>query len=235
MVEFLLGILSNLVSSLLGKLNIPRLFPTSQTRFWDPVLRGGLVIVTPAEEQEANIKSQVFDFQGLDELKSQVINKYYKGNYKQTTCDNISQEWLRRNLLLIAGPIPNTITRHILDQTNESIRYYFDDHNVVDKKNPERTIQADLGAQGYPPVDYGIITKLRNPFNREKWVVIASGMFGWGTYAALVALSRKSILDVMRQHSANQGFQIIVKTRVYNRIPEEPILNQESIHVIIET
>ena len=83
MVEFLLGLLSNLISSLLGKINIPRFFPTSQTKFWDPIFKGNLVIVTPAEEQEANIKSQVYDFQGLDELKLQVIDKYYKGKEDQ--------------------------------------------------------------------------------------------------------------------------------------------------------
>src|SRR3989304_2492248 len=117
--EFLLGLLSNIASSWLGKLNFPRLFPNSQTKFWDPILKDGLVIVTPATEEEAQIKSQVLDFQGLDELKTQVINKYYQGKYKQTTCDNLSNEWLHQNLLLVAGPIPNTITRHILAQENK--------------------------------------------------------------------------------------------------------------------
>lgn len=234
MVEFLLGLFSNLISSWLGKLNVPRLFPSSQTRFWDSIFKGGLVIVTPGSEEEANVKSQVFDFLGLDELKTHVINKYYQGKYKQTTCENVSTEWLNRNLLLVAGPIPNTTTRHILNQENKSVRYYFNGNNIIDKEDANGTIQASIGSQGSPLIDYGIISKLRNPFNRNKWVVIACGMYGWGTYAALIALAKKDILDIIRQHAENKEFQVLVQTRIYNRISEEPTLIGESMHIVVE-
>ncbi|MBV6450315.1 MAG: hypothetical protein MHPDNHAH_01038 [Anaerolineales bacterium] len=230
--EFILGLLSNLASSWMSKLNIPRLFPNSQTKFWDTILRGDFVIVTPASEQEHAIKSQVFDFLGLDVLKTTVINKYYHSKYRQTTCDNVSKEWLQRNLILVAGPIPNTITRHILTQENKSVRYYFNGNDIIDKKKPKKIIHVDLTNLGDPSIDYGIISRFRNPFNREKWVVVASGMYGWGTYVALVSLTRKDILDFIREHAGKDEFQVLVETRVHNRIAEEPTLIRESLHVV---
>lgn len=233
--EFLLGLLSNIASSWISRFNLPRLFPNSRTKFWDPILKDSFVIITPAAEQEHEIKSQVLDFLGLDELKTVVISKYYQGKYKQTTCDNVSTEWLKRSLLLIAGPIPNTITRHILSQENKSVRYYFEGNDIVDKKKPKKTIHADPATAGYPQIDYGIISRLRNPYNREKWVVIGSGMYGWGTYAALISLTTKEILDFIHKHAGSNEFQILVKTRVNNRISEEPSLVIESLHIVSDT
>jgi hypothetical protein len=232
--DFILSILSNLASSWLGKLNIPRLFPDSKTKFWDPIFKGGLVIVTPDSEEEAKVKSQVFDFQGLDELKANIVFRYYKDTFKQATCLNVSNEWLHRNLLLVAGPIPNTITRHILNKENDSVRYYFEGNHIADKKNPKGTIKGILGPQGYPQIDYGIISKLRNPFNREKWVVIASGMYGWGTFAALLSLTKKDILDFLNQDTTKREFQVLIQTRVYNRLSEDPILIKESLHIVTD-
>lgn len=234
--DFLLSLISSITTSWIGqwvsKLNLPRLFPNNQTKFWDPIMRSGFVIVTPAEEKEAHIKSQVLDFQGLDELKLQVIYKYYQGKYKQTTCDNIPNEWLQRNLLLVAGPIPNTITRHILNKNNNSVRYYFDGNTIIDKKKTKKVIQADISNIGYPLIDYGIISRLRNPFNRKKWVVVLSGMFGWGTYASLVSVTTKDILEYINKHTKNNEFQVLVLTHVHDRIPNQPSLVKESLHIV---
>lgn len=230
--EFFIGLLSDVAASLVMKLRIRKLFPNDYTRFWDPFFRSDLVIITPAEEIEPQIKSQVLDFQGLEVLKG-IFQQYYRGRYKQTNCQDVSRNLLVENLLLVAGPIPNLLTRHILKPDKASVRYYFDDHVLRDKENPNLNLAEELDEDSmHPTTDYGIISSLKNPFNLKSRVIISSGVYGWGTYAGLVALSNKEILKYLTEHADDKEFQILVKIGVYRRVPEDPVLLRDTLHIV---
>lgn len=230
-IDFLVGMLSEFAVKILTSLRIQRIARTPLTRFWDPMFVGGLRIITPYEEKEAEIKSQVLDFQGLAILR-EALEKHYRGRCVQTDCTNVSPEDLRRNLLLVAGPIPNEVTRHFLNPTNEKVRYYFRGNDIVDGYNPDFALHVELQRRGmYPVVDYGIISRLVNPFDRTKFVIISSGMYGWGTYAGLVALAKEDNLRFLLENARTGEFQILVKVGVFRRVPEEPILLKETLHI----
>lgn len=230
--NFILGLISDIAATLVLKLRFRNLFPNEYTRFWNTLFANDLVIVTPAEEKEALTKSQVLDFQGLDELK-QVFQHYYRDRYRQTSCDGVHRDMLRNNLLLIAGPVANRLTRHVLKPENEFVRYFFNDHVLTDKQNPEKKFVIELLEDGkYPSVDYGIISRFTNPFNSRKKVIISSGVFGWGTYAGLVLLSKKEILRYLFEQVGENQFQILVRVGVYRRVPEDPVLLPETLHIV---
>lgn len=233
MIDFLLGIFTDIIASTIMKISIPRLLPNSITRFWDPLFKGGLVIVTPAEEKEPEIKSQALDFHGLEAL-TKIFQTYYKNRYQRTSCDNLNQELLEKNLLLVGGPIPNTLTRHILKPENPSVRYYFSDHKLIDKQNPEFNLVEELVPEGmYPTLDHAIISCFKNPFNTKKNIVISSGVYGWGTYAGLIALADKEILKFLLEHAVGREFQVLIKVGIFNRIPQEPELLKDSLHLVL--
>ena len=230
--NFIVGLFSDIAASLVLKLRFRKLFPNEYTRFWDPLFSDDLIIVTPAEEIEPQIKSQVLDFQGLDELK-QVFQRYYRNRYKQTSCDGVSREMLKRNLLLVAGPIANNLTKHILKPESLAVRYYFEGHDLIDKKFPDRQYPVQMIEDGISPsVDFGIISKFINPFNPEKNVLISSGVFGWGTYAGLVLLSKKESLKFLYTNVGKKQFQILLRVGVYQRVPEDPVFIPETLHIV---
>jgi hypothetical protein len=196
------------------------------------MLSGGLVIITPAQEEEPEIKSQVLDFQGLEVLKG-VFQQYYPKLYKQTSCNDVNRDTLNNHLLLVAGPVANTVTKHILKPENNSVRYYFKDHSIVDKYHPEVSLTEELIQQGmYPEFDYGIISFLKNPFNSKKHVIISSGVYGWGTYGGLLVISDKEKLKFLNETTKGRDFQVLVKVGIYKRLPEEPILLTDTLHII---
>lgn len=236
--NFIIAILSSLTANFLitffsGR-NLNKFIPNPILRFWNPLFKDKLIIITPAEEKEKIIKSQVLDFEGLNKLMG-IFHKYYRNRFIQTNCEVVSQEMLNHNLLLIAGPIPNSITRHIFKSHKDNLRYNFEGNDIIDRENPSKPIKVDFPkGKDHPTTDYGIISCITNPFNHQKKVLISSGAYGWGTYAGQVALTDKESLKKLIDTTKQKDFQILVKIGVYRRIPEIPELLMDSLHLIVE-
>lgn len=88
----------------------------------------------------------------------------------------VRTEDLQKNLIIIGGPIVNKITA----QVNLKLPVYFD------KKN-HWTITSSLTGNTYPSAESGLIVKTKNPFNKEKKILVIAGKRYSGTRAAIIA------------------------------------------------
>ena len=192
-------------------------------KFWTPMLNGGLSIITAHEEKELEVKSQVFDFLAISDIKKE-FDRMFAGKHCLFTCENLSQDALQKNMFLVGGPIPNAVTREVL--SNEDIRYYFERNNIKDKMNPDFCKKAVI-ENNIVVRDYGIITKCENPFRQDRSVIIGSGCYGWGTWSALEALVNPQILQFL-YGKGDPYFQILVSVNVFRKLPQEPILMGET-------
>ncbi len=96
-------------------------------------------------------------------------------NYKLDT--EIRDNDLKDNLILIGGPKTNIL----IDRINDKLPVYFDTKH-------EFNIVSTFSKSVYADDDIGMIVRMKNPFAKEKEVLVISGKRFKGTRAAILAL-----------------------------------------------
>lgn len=100
----------------------------------------------------------------------------YVPNFNVKLDTEIRLEDLKNNLILIGGPIVNKITEKI----NLKIPIRFD-------KKAHWNITSLISGNTYPSDESGLIVKTKNPFNKEKEILLVAGKRYSGTRAAIIA------------------------------------------------
>lgn len=177
------------------------------SNFFKNLKKDETVLIVPPSDVDPIIKgTQVFDFLGIMELHEVFSEMEYK--LKKVRADNISEEEKRHNLISVSGPIPNAVTKFLLER-NE-INYAFggsDGHSIISKTNPTLKFDPQKNDKGIITNDFGIITRMQNPYNPDKEAIIVCGSYGWGTQAALRILMDKDSLIYLNKFG--QYFQVI--------------------------
>jgi hypothetical protein len=192
-------------------------------KFWKPMFREGLSIITAAEEKESEIKSQVFDFLATSDAEKE-FDRVFTGKYWRYTCDALAPDSLGRNLLLVGGPISNEVTKEIWKKADT--RYYFEENDIRDKMNPDFSKKPNI-ENGIVVRDYGIITKCKNPFQQGRSVIVVSGCYGWGTWGSLETLLNPQNLKFLSE-KGDLFFQVLVSINVFRKLPQRPILIKDT-------
>jgi len=118
-------------------------------------------------------------------------------NYKLDT--ELREDDLKKNLILIGGPKANIL----IDKVNEKLPIYFDTKHEFD-------IVSSFSKSVYPDDDIGIIVKMKNPFSKQKEVLILSGKRFKGTRAAIVAII-KYMREIVKGNRHNGEIARIVR------------------------
>jgi len=92
---------------------------------------------------------------------------------------------LKNNLIVIGGPGVNYVTKRI----NKKLPIRFE--NVKYKGNYYVSFYSDVSKKRYSDEKYGIIVKIRNPFDKTKQILLVAGIRFWGTKAAVLAFLQK--------------------------------------------
>ena len=88
-------------------------------------------------------------------------------------------EHLKNNLIIIGGPVVNKITEKINDYLP-----------VKFNKTHAWNIESSLTNEIYAADEIGIIVKIKNPFAKDKSILLIAGKRHAGTKAAIIALSK---------------------------------------------
>jgi len=174
-----------------------------------------LFILPPADIDPIVKGTQIFDFLGAMELQDLFRELGYK--FEVIRSDNISEAELKgNNLLIVGGPIPNKIAKYLFNQ-NEII-YKFggeEGHDIIDIKIGQTVVSPQKDEEGRIRKDYGILTRMKNPYNPEKDAIIASGCFGWGTQACLRIMKNSQAIKIINEQVKDKYyFQIIVSVQI---------------------
>lgn len=97
-----------------------------------------------------------------------------KVNVKLDT--EVREQDLQNNLILIGGPIVNKVT----EKVNDRLPVRFEQGNIV----------STLTHETYPQDECGLIVKIRNPFDKERSILVVAGKRFSGTRAAIIAFLR---------------------------------------------
>ena len=119
------------------------------------------------------------------------------------------REDLEKNLILIGGPVVNSITERINDHLQ--IRFI---------KEENWKVKSFISGKEYLSDEIGVIVKAKNPFNPKKYILLVAGKRHAGTRAVIIAFIRH--------------FEEIIKGNKYNpkllaRVVEGVDLNSDGI------
>lgn len=99
------------------------------------------------------------------------LNYVPKFNVKLDT--EVRDEELNNNLILIGGPVVNKVVERI----NSKLPIKFEDGNI----------KSTISNESYPHDECGLIVKAKNPFNKDKYILVVAGKRFSGTRAAIIA------------------------------------------------
>lgn len=129
------------------------------------------------------------------------LNYVPNSNVKLDT--EVREDDLKKNLILIGGPITNKIIERLNNKL--PIKFHSEVKNIAKEEytTSEINIFSSLSKSTYNTDETGIIVKMNNPFNSKNKVLIIAGKRFSGTRAAIIAFL--------------QNFDEIVKGNIYNR------------------
>jgi hypothetical protein len=83
------------------------------------------------------------------------------------------------NLIILGGPIVNKVS----EMVNKKLPIYFDEN--------KKGFYSTLSKKTYVHDEIGVINKTKNPFNKEKMILVIEGLRNSGTKAAIISFIKK--------------------------------------------
>ncbi len=164
----------------------------NESEFLEPFIKEGqldALIIVGSPDPHGPDKARSRDgYYGMDLalFLGTFLNYVPKFNVKLDT--EVREQDLLHNLILIGGPLVNKI----VEKANAKLPIRFEDGNI------RSTISDEI----YPQDECGIIVKSRNPFNKEKYILVVAGKRFSGTRASIIAFLK--------------GFKRITRGNIHN-------------------
>lgn len=155
----------------------------SESSFLEPFIKDGTLdatIVVGSPDPHGPDKARSRDgYYGIDLglFIGTFLNYVPSLNVKLDT--EVKDSDLKKNLILIGGPIVNKVT----GQINDKLPVKFD-------PDSKWSIKSTVTGKIYPNDEMGIIVLTKNPFNKEKDILLVAGKRFSGTRAAIIAFLR---------------------------------------------
>ena len=140
----------------------------------DGELNSLIIVGSPIQHGEHNSRSR--DIRPTAEIAllvgSHLTTKPDKNKFKMDT--QLKDEDLKENMILIGGPTVNIISGKIND--------------YLPIKFTKKGIHSSCSGKTYSYDESGMIVKVKNPFNKEKRILVIAGNTNLGTKACIAAL-----------------------------------------------
>lgn len=177
-----------------------------QNRFFETFAEDEVLILMPPRDVDKIVPgTAIHSFFGVMELSEALTRQGYR--VRKERADQVGADALRMPLISAAGPVSSKVSKFLLNQPE--IIYSFggpDGHTISSNRNPEFAIDAVRAGEAVTR-DFGVVTRMRNPYNKARDAIVVSGCFGWGTQAALRVLTDTESLEFLT--TMGQHFQVI--------------------------
>ena len=194
-------------------------------KFWRKFLKEGCAVIVPSVPEsysEASLLGGVSDLRAQAEIAGTLSSL---NPQKEIRCleARFAAPWLSGNLVLIGGPITNSVTRRFIQEFKRNGRLLFDFQNhdlCIYVGEERRRWMAEWNSEGDITLDYGLIYRGSNPYDERYEIIILAGCHGFGTYGAAKAVLKPEIVNEL----AGRELIAVIKIHVYEGIPQTPIL-----------
>lgn len=149
----------------------------NESEFLEPFIKDGqldALIIVGSPDPHGPDKARSRDgYYGMDLalFLGTFLNYVPKFNVKLDT--EVREEEMSSNLILIGGPVVNKV----VEKVNPKLPIKFEEGNI----------KSSISNESYPQDECGLIVKAKNPFNKDKSILVVAGKRFSGTRAAIIA------------------------------------------------
>jgi DNA-binding transcriptional ArsR family regulator len=149
----------------------------NESEFLEPFIKDGqldALIIVGSPDPHGPDKARSRDgYYGMDLalFLGTFLNYVPKFNVKLDT--EVRDEELEKNLILIGGPVVNKV----VEKVNAKLPIRFEEGNI----------KSTVSNESYPQDECGLIVKAKNPFNKDKFILVVAGKRFSGTRASIIA------------------------------------------------
>src|SRR3989344_4199962 len=149
----------------------------NESEFLEPFIKDGqlnsLIIVGSPDPHGPDKARSRDGYYGMDLalFLGTFLNYVPKFNVKLDT--EVRDEDFQNNLILIGGPVVNKV----VEKVNSHLPIRFEEGNI----------KSHISNETYPQDEIGLIVKAKNPFNKDKYILVVAGKRFSGTRAAIIA------------------------------------------------
>ena len=149
----------------------------NESEFLEPFIKDGqlnALIIVGSPDPHGPDKARSRDgYYGMDLalFLGTFLNYVPRFNVKLDT--EVRDRDLNNNLILIGGPVVNKV----VEQVNPKLPIRFENGNI----------KSTISNEAYPQDECGLIVKAKNPFSKDKYVLVVAGKRFSGTRAAIIA------------------------------------------------
>lgn len=239
----LVGFLLSIIGALIGAWVQRALDCRAERRPLNQLLNFGsdeLLFVFPHREEirEAVLpRTSTEDFMAMNNFISALINVGWTRGFGVRDTRHIRAEDKKRNLVIICSPKSNTFADEFQKKLRErGIRaFYFEETDrtrwhITDGdgvflsgtwEQEENYHRRRIGRHKFPEMcfdDFGVVTKITNPWNPKNKVVWIAGIRGIGTWGAAECVKKrwKQIYDQLPMDAKETDFSALVRIRYDN-------------------
>lgn len=188
-------------------------------KLWKPFLNDKQIIVIlttrPGPHKSSTPRVSLNELQSYSVLNTQ-FSKFNIKVIPQST-DLSMDELKKNNLIVLGGPSSNEIARRIWLQIQSFIPFSFDyENHIIHDINSK--YEPLLDSEGKLKVDYGLLIRMKNPYNREKSILLSMGCHGYSTSGSIEALTRLQYAKQIIKQAGIKDFISLLKFDIDNNI-----------------
>jgi hypothetical protein len=241
--DFVVNVLASLFFGICGYYFgiMQRLFKTRKARvLWGPLLdRSQIGVVLTARNgpfPRNTQKVSLNETRAFAELS--VLLQNFGSSVELLSSDTDVSSLKDKHLVLLGGPNANQVTDKAWQMIQKQGQLPVSLSRRFRQENEERSAQTiQIGNQTYHPEydsagyvirDYGIILRTKNPFDnsRSKYLILAFGCHGHGTYAAVSSITQEKLITAIQRKAGSDDFVALVQVELQNHeIVKTSVLN----------
>ena len=220
--SFLINIAASVTFVFLGYIsnNIYQWLKLSSFRIiWKPFLNDNIVNVVlttrpgPLERSTPRISfNEMQAYANINKTLSNINISTIPVSSEMTT-----KEHLDKNLIILGGPIANKVTENFWPLISKQLPFYFDQEKMTIIAG-QREYCPQLDENNILIKDYGIIMRLLNPYNNNKYIVLAMGCHGFSTHGLINMMVEIKSAKKLIKATKNKDFAAIVEFNLQDNI-----------------
>ena len=176
-----------------------------------------IVLTTAPEVSAKEFSTLVFPAEAAaaSEVQS-YLTKNLNSDCRINFSANFSPTKFDRNLVVIGGPLHNSVTSTLLDKIKNQSGFVFDGHRITlaDGALYEATVRAKAGAQDDILTDFGVVLHTRNPLSPDSYITLLLGSRTYGCLAAARALLHNETKQFAQMVSKFDEYGAVVSCEV---------------------
>lgn len=167
-----------------------------------------------------SISTGLYDALALSEIR-ELLSSFPNTSFQAYSCKRYPPYLNQNNIILFGGPISNDLVNDIMIEKKRTF-LQFQDHTIINTKNNKR-FEPKIRNNRITK-DFGIIIKIKSPYNSNLNLIIVAGCFDYGTFLSGKILANPESAKEILRIVGTDYFEIVVSGDIIEGTPQTPVI-----------